>query len=177
MGAIRDVVAVGVGGVEREFVTSHRICYNFTAHRITIFGLIMTSLLAFTFLVASPAIADDGAAIYKNQCARCHGANGEGAKKYKKALAGDLSVAQLAKLVRDTMPEDNPGTLSESESLAVAGHMHAGFYSAVARDRGKLARIDLARLTVKQYRSALADLVGSFRGPTVWGTEDRKSVV
>ena len=30
------------------------------------------------------------------------------------------------------------------------------------------ARIELSRLTVRQYRNAVADLIGSFRDPTVW---------
>lgn len=128
-------------------------------------------LFTIALLATSPAAPPDGAAIYKNQCARCHGANGEGAKKYAKPLIGDLSVAQLSKLVRETMPEDNPGSLSEADSLAVSQHMHTSFYSAIARERAKPARIDLARLTVKQYRYAIADLIGSFRGASVWGNE------
>lgn len=130
----------------------------------------MTFLIALT-LAASPSAPPDGAALYKSQCARCHGANGEGAKKYAKPLVGDLSVGQLAKLVRDTMPEDNPGTLSEEDATAIASHMHAGFYSNIARERARPARIDLSRLTVRQYRNTVADLIGSFRNPSQWGNE------
>jgi hypothetical protein len=128
----------------------------------------MTSLLLLTCSLAAPP---DGAALYKAQCARCHGANGEGAKKYAKPLVGDLSPLQLAKIVRETMPEDNPNSLTEAESVAIAEHMHAGFYSAVARDRARPARIDLARLTVPQYRNAVADVIGGFRQPLQWGPE------
>ncbi|MFO0936727.1 MAG: DUF1592 domain-containing protein [Gemmataceae bacterium] len=128
-------------------------------------------LATFAASASAPLAADNGATIYKNQCARCHGANGEGAKKYQKPLVGDLSVSQLAKLVRETMPEDNPGSLSEADALAVSDFVHSNFYSVIARDRAKPARIDLARLTIKQYRAAIADVMGSFRSPPTWGPE------
>jgi hypothetical protein len=128
-------------------------------------------MLPTTLLLLTLTAPPDGPALYKAQCARCHGGHGEGAKKYAKPLQGDLSVAQLGKLVRETMPEDNPNSLTEAESLAIAGWMHDRFYSAVARERVKPARIDLTRLTVAQYRNAVADLVGSFRTPIAWGNE------
>jgi hypothetical protein len=133
------------------------------------------------FLLACALIAPAGAyaaaptpggrVIYQAKCVRCHGPQGEGSKHYKQQLAGDRSVAQLAELIRRTMPEENPGSLSAGQAQAVAGYVHDAFYSRVARERNKPVRIELARLTVRQYRQAVADLVGSFRGQPKWGEE------
>src|SRR5579872_738066 len=131
-------------------------------------------LLTAAILVATtgPLFAADelsGEQIFKSKCAVCHGPGGEGTAKQKRRLAGDKSVAQLADLIAETMPEDDPGTLSAAEARAVAAYIHDAFYSRIARERNRPARIELARLTVRQYRLALADLVGSFREPARWG--------
>ena len=42
----------------------------------------------------------------------------------------------------------------------VATYIHGAFYSPEARARSKPATIDFARLTVRQYRNTVADLVG-----------------
>lgn len=125
-------------------------------------------------LSPTTAVADDtGAKLYKQECARCHGANGEGTKKFDRTLVGDKSVAQLAKVVRDTMPEDNPGSLSEADAAKVAAFMHEAFYSPTAQARNKPARVELSRLTVRQYQNAVADLVGSFRPTPKWDESRR----
>src|SRR5262245_56708244 len=74
----------------------------------------------------SPCAAADltGEQIYKQTCARCHGKNGEGTKGYDKALAGDQSVAQLAKLIAKTMPEDKPGSCVGPDAEKVAAYIH-----------------------------------------------------
>jgi hypothetical protein len=115
--------------------------------------------------LAAPARADDrsGAQIYKEMCARCHGATGEGTKKYEHKLAGDWSVKRLADVIDRTMPEDDPEKLDAAGSKKVAEYMYEAFYSPVAQAKLNPPRVELARLTVKQYRSAVADLVGSFR--------------
>src|SRR5262245_48569132 len=116
------------------------------------------SLLALVPLLAARADAADdartGEQIYKSDCARCHGPNGEGTKRHKRRLEGDRSVAQLTSLIHKTMPEDGPGTLTQAEAAAVAAYVHGAFYSALARERNRPARVELARLTVRQYRQA-----------------------
>jgi hypothetical protein len=131
------------------------------------FALLLWPILAVSALAAEPS----GEQIFKTKCATCHGAHGEGAKKYKKPLEGDRSAAQLAALIAETMPESDPGSLSAGEAKAVAGYIYDAFYSRLARDRNRPARIELARLTVRQYRNAVADLVGSFHGPAKWGEQ------
>lgn len=115
----------------------------------------------------SPAAEQrSGEQIYKQSCARCHGAKGEGVRsQHAKPLIGDRSLAELAHVVLKTMPEDDPGTLAGDDAQAVAEFVYNAFYSAVAQARSMPARVDLSRLTVTQYRDALADLVGSFRWP------------
>ncbi len=101
--------------------------------------------------------------IYQKQCASCHGKSGEGAKEFPRPLIGDKSVPQLAQQIAKTMPEDDPGSLKKAEADQVAAYVFETFYSKPARERNKPPRIELARLTVAQYRNTVADLVGSFR--------------
>ena len=109
--------------------------------------------------------ADTGEQIYRERCASCHGESGEGVKgkgKHRRPLAGDKSVADLARYIGESMPDDDPETCTGEDAAKVARYIHDAFYSPIAR-----ARIDLSRLTVRQYRSAAADLVGSFRAPAL----------
>ncbi len=124
--------------------------------------------------LAPGARADDrsGEQIYREACAACHGPQGEGVKPaYPKSLAGDKSVAQLTKLIARTMPEDDPGSLAEAEAERVAAYLHDAFYSPLAQARNRPARVEQSRLTVRQYRNAVADLIGSFREPGRRDTE------
>jgi hypothetical protein len=121
--------------------------------------------------LAAAAAEPTGEAIFKTKCAVCHGAQGEGTKKHREQLAGDKSLAQLVDLIGETMPDDDPGSLPKKEAEEVAGFVYNAMYSPAARDRNRPARIDLARLTVRQYRQAVADLVGSFRWMPNWGNE------
>jgi hypothetical protein len=118
--------------------------------------------------ITSGTFADTrtGEQIYRKQCAACHGASGEGAKAYPHPLAGEKQLPQLTKLIAKTMPEDDPGSLPGAETEAVSKYVFDNFYSKEARARNPLPRIELSRLTVRQYRNAVADLIGSFRGPT-----------
>ena len=126
-------------------------------------------------VVSSPSKGSDersGEVIYKEMCARCHGASGLGSpKEYPRSLIGDKSVSQLAALIATTMPEDDPGACEGSDAMVVAEYIYNAFYSRTAQARIKPARIELSRLTVRQYRNALADIVGSFRTS---GTYDDK---
>ncbi len=125
-------------------------------------------------LVIAPALAaaaPNGDEIFKSKCIGCHGAQGEGTKKHKQRLEGTKSLAELVNLIGETMPDNDPGSLSADDTKAVAEYVYNAIYSAAARERNRPARIDLARLTVRQYRQAVADLVGSFRWNPAWGDE------
>jgi len=143
-------------------------------HKSVLHPLLIGSLLAAFGAAAPLRAADDeqsGREIYKTRCAACHGTQGAGTAKQKRRLEGDKSVAQLTELIAQTMPEDDPGSLQPEQAAAVAVWVHDTFYSRIARERNRPARVELARLTVRQYRLALADLVGSFRQPVKWGDE------
>lgn len=133
------------------------------------------ALLAAMFIsvVGPVAFAQDqkaGAAIYKQQCARCHGAAGEGAKKYPQPLIGDKSVFQLGALIARTMPDDDPESCVGQDAKNVAAYVYDSFYSPDAQARANPPRVSLSRLTVGQYRNSVADLIGSFRpGPKIDG--------
>ena len=106
-----------------------------------------------------------GEVVYWEDCRRCHGPVGQGvAGKADEPLVGEKSVAALAKYIAREMPEDDPGTLSHADATAAAEHIHRAFYSAEARARNHPPRIELAHLTVRQYRESIADLLGSLRG-------------
>ncbi len=80
-------------------------------------------------------------------------------------LVGDLSVSQLSATIDETMPEDDPSMVTGDAARHVAEYIHGAFYSAVARDRNRPARVELSRLTVRQYQNIAADLIADFRNP------------
>ncbi|HEV3343233.1 MAG TPA: PA14 domain-containing protein, partial [Pirellulales bacterium] len=127
-----------------------------------------TLLLAFVALTwaGNIARADDkptGKELYTQQCAHCHGAAGEGVKdKYAKPLVGDRPLDDLAQLIAETMPEDHPETCVGEDAVNVAKYIYDAFYSKEAQARNIRPRVELTRLTVRQYRETAADLVGSF---------------
>lgn len=126
------------------------------------------TLLACTLLAISlTSRADDraGAKIYQKQCASCHGAKGEGTtESYPHPLVGERSVGELTEYISKSMPEDDPEACVGEDAAAVSKFIFDTFYSPTAQARNKPARVELSRLTVRQYRNAIADLIGSFRG-------------
>ncbi len=75
-----------------------------------------------------------GAAIYAAQCAGCHGANGEGARRPYPPLwgpesfndgAGMNSIDKMSAFVQYNMPQNRKGTLSAQEATDVAAFIHA----------------------------------------------------
>src|SRR6185369_8087732 len=102
--------------------------------------------------------------IYAEMCAKCHGKSGEGSdEEYPERLIGELSVGEVARLIDKTMPYQHPEKIGAEESLLVSAFIHDAFYSPVAQERNRPARVELSRLTVRQYQNAVSDLVGSFR--------------
>ncbi len=124
------------------------------------------ALMAALLISISRASADlPGERIYVERCATCHGKQGEGvAEKYAQPLVGDKSVSQLAAIITETMPEDDPETCTGDDASAVAAYIYDAFYSPIAQARLRPPRIELSRLTVRQYHQTVADLVGSFIG-------------
>ena len=106
-----------------------------------------------------------GQVIYRQQCAKCHGKTGEGVKgKYDDALHGDWSVEKLTRYIDKNMPENAPEKCVGAEAEAVARFIHDGFYSREARARNHPPRVELVRLTNRQYVTTVADLLKAFTG-------------
>src|SRR5690606_7359373 len=113
-----------------------------------------------------------GQAIYRQQCAECHGANGEGTElDYPHPLQGDKTVEGLTRFIDEEMPPGFESEVVGEDAEAVARFVYDAFYSEIARARNAPARIELSRLTVGQYQNAVSDLIGSFRPRATWGVE------
>lgn len=135
--------------------------------RHSLFALFFASL-------AGAADVHPGAAIYKTQCASCHGEMGEGvAGKFDEPLTGERSLEALTKKIARTMPEEDPDTCVGEQAEQVAAYIYDAFYSPAAQARLNPVEIDLTRLTISQYRTSVADLIGHFRGGSDkdWGKE------
>ena len=104
-----------------------------------------------------------GNIIYREDCARCHGPQGEGvAGQYDETLYGEQSMTSLARYIHRTMPDDRKEKTSEADARAVAEFIHGAFYSPQARARNTPARIEFSRLTQRRYRESVADLLSGF---------------
>lgn len=133
-------------------------------------------VLSLSWALAPGALAEDrlpgGEEIYRTRCASCHGASGEGVSdEYGKPLAGDRPLAELADLIAETMPQDDPEACVGEDARKVAAFIYEAFYSKAAQARNSRPRIELSRLTVRQYQNAVADLLGSFAPGGRWDAQ------
>ena len=143
--------------------------------------LIVCFGLALTVPVSLEASLDDqdpilqrGQRIYSQQCSSCHGASGQGnTDSYEDPLIGDLNVAELTELIVETMPEENPSSCTGEDATAVATYVHTEFYSSDAQFKRNRPRTRLSRRTVRQYREAIADLLGHFARRRTKITDER----
>jgi len=139
--------------------------YKILALLAIVGGLVVVGRQGQRFYKKNLAAPRAGEVVYREDCMRCHGPVGQGvAGKADEPLVGEKSIAALARYIAREMPEDDPGTLSLADATASAEHIHQAFYSAEARARNHPPRIELAHLTVRQYRESIADLLGSLRG-------------
>ena len=121
-----------------------------------------------TLLAQEAPLAGD--AIYSKHCASCHGKTGEGvADKCDEPLHGERSLDSLSRYIDRKMPEDEPELLDAEESRRVAEYIMGAFYSPAARAKNNPPKMAVARLTNRQYRESVADLLGSFGKITVPG--------
>ncbi|MCA9175537.1 MAG: DUF1592 domain-containing protein [Planctomycetales bacterium] len=122
------------------------------------------AILASLVWIVAPVAAEEpgqprGAEIYRRQCAKCHGANGEGSAD-QAPLRGEHSVTALADVIARTMPEDRPELCQGDDAAAVAAYIHGAFYRLPPPD----AKLAVSRLTAKQHQRAAVDLLSSFLG-------------
>jgi len=141
------------------------------------FMILASTCLSLLFMAtARLAAANDhpGAAIYKNLCTDCHGAQGQGnPEKYDEPLIGDRTLESLVKRIERTMPEDHAEDCVGEDARQVGSYIYDAFYSPAAQARLRPDGVDLARLTTSQYRESVADLLGHFRSDSGkdWGGE------
>ncbi|TWT63556.1 DUF1592 domain-containing protein [Rubinisphaera italica] len=131
-------------------------------------------LLCLTFIYSARAEEqlEKGRKIYLSQCVDCHGDKGQGVESvYPSPLIGDLAVRELSAYISEAMPEGEPEVCVAEDADAVAAYIHQEFYSIVARVRNQPPSVDFSRLTVRQYRNSVADLVNSFRWSNNFGDE------
>jgi cytochrome c553 len=140
--------------------------------RISPQSAIAASLVAIGFATSYVAGQDfeRGRSLYASACASCHGDQGEGVSEHHdQPLRGDLSIFELAEVIRETMPEDAPGSLSPDDARVIAAFVHHEFYSPMAQLRNAPPRVELAHLTVDQYRRSILDLMLPFKHrPAAW---------
>jgi cytochrome c553 len=135
-------------------------------------GCFATWLIAAAVGQAQQPESDSGLQLYQNQCASCHGAAGQGGDGFSDPLVGDLSLPELTRYIDQTMPEEDPESVTGQQARQVAEFVFDEFYSEQAQRRAAQPRIELARLTVNQYRNSVADLIASF-GKSVPRSDDR----
>ncbi|WP_197531510.1 DUF1588 domain-containing protein [Posidoniimonas corsicana] len=124
--------------------------------------IVLAALLVTQLACGVGATPPDGAAIYAERCAACHGDKGQGTDIYEIPLAGDLPVSRLSEVISDTMPEGEPELCTGAEAEAAARYVYDTFYSPIAQARLRPPRVALSRLTARQHRQTLIDLAQSF---------------
>ena len=131
-------------------------------------GLAAVLLLTKSTGLSKPELS--GEQIYSQLCAKCHGDQGEGvANEHDEPLVGDWSIEKLTRVIIRTMPDDEPKQCVGNNAKRVARYIYDTFYSPDAQVRNKPPRIELARLTNRQYLHSVADLIGSFTGQSEFG--------
>jgi cytochrome c553 len=107
--------------------------------------------------------AHPGKAIYSKHCASCHGKEGEGVKdKCDDPLQGERSLSSLTRYIDRNMPEGEEHLVVGEDARNVAEYIMGAFYSAEARANKPSPKMAFARLTNRQFRESVADLLGSF---------------
>ncbi|MFN9720426.1 MAG: c-type cytochrome, partial [Planctomycetota bacterium] len=129
---------------------------------------VVTFMLSVDLTIAQDIVVSDskqehGRVVYETRCRSCHGLNGVGTPEVPAPIFGDRSTTDLADLISRTMPEGSPEDCVGEDAAAVAEWMQQAFYSPEAQARLNPPRVELSRLTVSQYRNAVADLAASFR--------------
>lgn len=145
--------------------------YRSARHRVLRqVGYVLVAVFAVWLLVpVSPVHAAEtarGSQLYLQHCASCHGEQGQGSDDLPDPLVGILTLSELTEFIDESMPEEAPEECVGEEAALVARYIYDRFYSESAQARNRpSSRVQLTRMTVRQYRHAVADLLASFRSP------------
>lgn len=128
-------------------------------------GLAFLSVPGWMELKAATGNVERGKRIYNKLCVECHGPKGEGVPgKHRDPLHGSLSLEKLAQLIDKTMPEDAPEKCTGQDAVDAAAYIYETFYSKEARQKSDRPRVELLRLTNRQFANSIADLIKHFSG-------------
>ena len=84
---------------------------------------------------------------------------------YPDPLAGDKSVAELTKLIHETMPDDEDEKCSADDSAKVAAYIFDAFYSADAGGTGRFCEaLELRVVVLPAHVHDAGDSRNSSRG-------------
>ena len=109
-----------------------------------------------------------GEAVYARQCLSCHGKGGKGARSIRTRWWATSRFSNCPSTSPRRCPTTTPTPAPATRLGRWRNTSTAAFYSNVARARNQPARIELSRLTVRQYQNAVCDLIGWGRGAMVW---------
>ena len=108
-----------------------------------------------------------GKELYAQYCAECHGQGGEGVEdEFSKPLVGDWPLQKLTDYIGKTMPDYDPDEVKGKDAELVSRFIYQSFYQKPELFR-KESRIQLARLTNRQFRQSVTDLFAQFEGQPV----------
>ena len=104
--------------------------------RMTLMAGFLTSVCALSAVADAPALftaaqAAQGAQIFSQSCAICHGAQLEGVAGpalkgpafHQMAAAQSLNGQSLLAVISQSMPQDNPGTLAPAQYAALVAYI------------------------------------------------------
>jgi len=115
---------------------------------------------------SSPEL-NKGKELYAQYCAECHGQGGEGVEdEFSKPLVGDWPLQKLTDYIGKTMPDYDPDEVKGKDAELVSRFIYKSFYQRPELFR-KESRIQLARLTNRQFRQSVTDLFAQFEGQPV----------
>ena len=130
------------------------------------FALVLFVSLQGTSAWSNPEL-DKGKKLYAHHCAECHGSSGEGVEdEFSKPLTGDWPIEKLSRYVDETMPDYDPDEVKGQDAELVSRFIYQSFYQKPEIFR-KESKIQLARLTNRQYRQSVTDLFAQFEGQPV----------
>ncbi len=136
--------------------------------QLRVHTLCLLSALCFLSLPITNNLAEakplTGEQIYRKMCIQCHAANGQGVADKANPLQGHKSLAELSMLIHETMPEEDPETCQGEEAKQAAEYVFKRFYAKDSTSANQSSRIQLSRLTVRQYLYTTADLMANFLG-------------
>ena len=111
-----------------------------------------------------------GKKLYAQYCAECHGQGGEGVEnEFSKPLIGDWPIEKLTDYVGKTMPDYDPDEVTGKDAELVSRFIYQSFYQKPELFR-KESKIQLARLTNRQFRQSVTDLFAQFEGQPLLAT-------